>query len=41
MSDAPGGVRREATIVNQRGLHARASAQLAKIAGRFEALIVL
>lgn len=39
MSDQPGGVVREAIIVNQRGLHARASAQLAKIAGRYDARI--
>lgn len=39
MNDQPGGVVREATIVNQRGLHARASAQLAKIAGRYDAHI--
>lgn len=41
MNDAPGDVRREVTIVNQRGLHARASARLAKIAGRYEARLIL
>ena len=41
MSDASGNFRREVTIVNQRGLHARASAQLAKIAGRYKADVIL
>jgi phosphocarrier protein len=41
MNEAPGDARREVRIVNQRGLHARASAQLAKIAGRFEARVLL
>ncbi len=41
MSDALGNFRREVTIVNQRGLHARASAQLAKIAGRYKAHVIL
>ena len=41
MSDKSGGVQRQVTIVNQRGLHARASAQLAKIAGRYDAHIQL
>jgi phosphocarrier protein len=41
MNDASGGFRREVTIVNQRGLHARASAQLAKIAGRYKAHVNL
>ena len=33
--------RRDVTIVNQRGLHARASAQLAKIAGKFDAQVII
>ncbi len=41
MNTAPGVARRRATIVNQRGLHARAAARLAKIAGRFDAEIVV
>lgn len=41
MNDQSGGVQRQVTIVNQRGLHARASAQLAKIAGRFDAHVNL
>ncbi len=41
MNDAPGAARRTATIVNQRGLHARAAARLAKVAGRFDARIMV
>ena len=35
MSAHPGGVRRSVTIVNRRGLHARAAARLAKLAETF------
>ncbi|NQU71985.1 MAG: HPr family phosphocarrier protein [Rhodospirillales bacterium] len=41
MNDTSSDARREATIVNQRGLHARASAQLAKIAGRYQAHVII
>ena len=41
MNDAPGDARRDVTIVNQRGLHARASARLAKIAGRYQAHVII
>ncbi len=41
MSNKSGEFQREVTIVNQRGLHARASARLAKIAGRYDAQIHL
>ncbi len=41
MTPSPGEVKNTATIVNQRGLHARAAARLAKVAGRFEAEITI
>ena len=39
MSADPGEIRRATTIVNQRGLHARAAARLAKVAERFESVV--
>ena len=39
MSPAGGPVVREVTIVNQRGLHARAAAKFVRAAGEFEAAI--
>ena len=41
MNGASGVKRCKATIVNQRGLHARAAARLAKVAGRFDAEIMV
>lgn len=41
MNDPSGSARRDVTIVNQRGLHARASARLAKTAGRYQARLIL
>jgi phosphocarrier protein HPr len=41
MNDVSGETRRDVTIVNRRGLHARAAAQLAKIAGKYEAHLIL
>ena len=37
MSAPAGQVRRSVAVVNHRGLHARAAARLAKVAGRFDA----
>ncbi len=42
MTDLPsdaGGVSREMTIVNQRGLHARASAKFVQVAGGYQAAV--
>ncbi len=39
--DADGSVRRQVTIINSRGLHARAAAKFASTAGDFEAKIVV
>ncbi len=39
MADSAAGVSRPVEIVNRRGLHARASARLAKEAGMFKAVI--
>lgn len=39
MADSAAGVSRPVEIVNRRGLHARASARLAKEAGMFQAVI--
>ena len=42
MTDPPGGARsRRVTIVNRRGLHARASARFVKLAGTFDAEIAV
>lgn len=37
----PGAIRRSATIQNRRGLHARAAAKFVKLAGQFEAHVVV
>lgn len=34
-------IRREAVVINQRGLHARAAALVARVAGRFEAEVTV
>lgn len=41
MSDAPTAVRREIALSNSRGLHARASAKFARLAGEFSARIAV
>ena len=41
MSAPDGGVRRTTTIVNHRGMHARAAARFAKVAGRFDAAVMV
>ena len=41
MSDADGGLRRTLTIVNQRGLHARAAAKFVKCAEVYDAEITV
>ena len=42
MSDAaPEGLRRRCTIVNARGLHARAAAKLVRLAGEHDALVLV
>lgn len=38
---APGALKRAATIVNQKGLHARAAAKFAKMAGGYRARITV
>ena len=39
MSDSNGAVRRELTIVNKRGLHARASARFVQLVGDYDATV--
>jgi phosphocarrier protein len=41
MTDAESVVHRTAVVVNQRGLHARAAALVARVAGRFEAEVMV
>ncbi len=41
MSDGQGVVHRVAVVVNQRGLHARAAARIARVAGQFEAEVTV
>jgi phosphocarrier protein HPr len=41
MSDSNGAVRRELTIVNKRGLHARASARFVQLVGEYDATVVV
>ena len=41
MTDPGGPVRRTAVVINQRGLHARAAALVARVAGRFEAEVTI
>lgn len=39
--EAGGGLKRQATIANRRGLHARAAAKFVKLAGTFDAQVVV
>ncbi len=41
MTGAGIGVQREAVVINERGLHARAAALVARVAGRFEAEVTV
>lgn len=41
MTDTTATVKKDVTIVNRRGLHARASAKFAKLAAQFDAEIVI
>ena len=41
MTDGQGVVHRVAVVVNQRGLHARAAALIARVAGQFEAEVTV
>ncbi len=41
MNETRGVVHRTAVVVNQRGLHARAAALVARVAGRFEAEVTV
>ena len=41
MNASPAVAGRSAVVVNQRGLHARAAALLARVAGRFEAAVTV
>ncbi len=41
MTDGQGAVHRVAVVVNQRGLHARAAARIARVAGQFEAEVTV
>ena len=41
MTDGQGVVHRVAVVVNQRGLHARAAARIARVAGQFEAEVTV
>jgi len=41
MSASPAVADRSAVVVNQRGLHARAAALLARVAGRFDAAVTV
>ncbi len=41
MTDAPDAIHRVAVVINQRGLHARAAALIARVAGQFDAEVTV
>ncbi len=41
MTDAEDAIHRVAVVINQRGLHARAAALIARVAGQFEAEVTV